>query len=412
MRGETVTRLLEGCRVVESSMLLNGAVTGMMLVDLGADVIKVESPAVGDYLRLPETWHLNRQANRGKRSIAIDLKRPEGREVLYRLLETADVFLTNALAGKNEKLGIGYDQLKTLKPDIIYCQNTGFGATGPWCGIPTHGQMMDALAGAMPVRMGDDGFVVPQAFSRRSGTLAAAGESTTMGSIYAAFHIAAALAHRARTGEGCYIDLSSAHAAVASAWVAAVTQLNRPERLGWWQNEGNLRPVARYQAYITRDERFLLFCPEERKSWHQFCDLVGRPELKPEERGEDLRRTLQAIIVTRDLVDWMELARVHALPMGPINDGIAQVQEDPQIASRPMFARSTDDFVHLGQPALVDGKAWIETGPAPEHGEHGDQILRELGYGDDRIAALAGQGITKAEQPRERIAVSAIYGEE
>jgi formyl-CoA transferase len=223
--------LLSGYRVIESSMLLNGAATGMMLVDLGAEVIKVESPAMGDYLRLPETRHLHLQASKGKRSIALDLKQQGGREVFGRLLQTADVFLTNAVADRNDRLGIGYDQLKALKPDIVYCQNTGFGATGPFREVPAHGQMMDAMAGALPMKMGDDGLVVPSdRYARRTGSLVSGGEGTAMGAIYAAFHIAAGLAHREKTGEGCFIDVSSAHAVVASAWTSVSALLNRPSR--------------------------------------------------------------------------------------------------------------------------------------------------------------------------------------
>ena len=271
-------------------MLLNGAATGMMLVDLGAEVIKVESPGMGDYIRLPETRHLHLQTNKGKKSLALDLKQEAGREILYRLLETADAFVTNAVAGANEKLGVGYEQLRARKPDIVYCQNTGFGATGPFGHVPSHGQMMDAMGGALPFTMGEDGLAVPKDdYVRRTNTLVSAGDGVSMGAIYAAFHIAAALARRERTGEGAYIDVSSAQAVVASAWLAVTTQINRPERRGWWQDPANTRPVARYQAYAARDGKMLLFCPAEEKFWSKFCDLVGRPDLVPEKRGEPLR---------------------------------------------------------------------------------------------------------------------------
>src|SRR5262245_17179520 len=111
--------LLSGFRVIESSMLLNGASTGMMLADLGAEVIKIESPFLGDYLRLDETDHLHLQANRGKRSLALDLRKDAGREIFYKLLATADAFVTNALPGRNEKLGIGYAQMRKKKRDIV-----------------------------------------------------------------------------------------------------------------------------------------------------------------------------------------------------------------------------------------------------------------------------------------------------
>ena len=407
--------LLSGYRVIESSMLLNGAATGMMLVDLGAEVIKVESPGMGDYLRLPETRHLHLQASKGKRSLALDLKQESGREVFRRLLATADAFITNAVADRNDRLGLGYDQLKALKPDIVYCQNTGFGATGPFREVPAHGQMMDAMAGALPMTMGEDGLTrSSDRYARRTGSLVSGGEGTAMGAIYAAFHIAAGLAHRARTGEGCYIDVSSAHAVVASAWTAASALLNRPSRRGWWQDEANLMPVARYQAYRTLDGKFLLFCPEEDKFWHLFCDLVGRPDLKPGQRGVELRREIQGIIATRTIGQWLDLAIEHRLPMGPANDGIEEVASDRQISSRPMFIEGEGDgkaFTYIAQPAIVNRAEPELPGHAPELGEHSEQILAELGFTDAEVAALRVSCVIAAPAAGRHI-VSSIYGDE
>jgi formyl-CoA transferase len=387
----------------------------MMLADLGAEVIKVESPGMGDYIRLPETRHLHLQTNKGKKSLALDLKHEAGREILYRLLETADAFVTNAVAGANEKLGIAYEQLRVRKPDIVYCQNTGFGATGPFGHVPSHGQMMDAMGGALPFTMGEDGLAVPKSdYVRRTNTMVSAGDGVSMGAIYAAFHIAAALARRERTGEGAYVDVSSAQAVVASAWLAASTQINRPERRGWWQDPANTRPVARYQAYGAKDGKMLLFCPEEEKFWDKFCDLVDRPDLKPEKRGEPLRREIQAIIATRDRADWLALAAAHRLPIGPINDGIDEVRADPQVASRPMFVESEADgkpFTYVGQPAIVDGEPLTAPAAAPELGQHNHSLLGELGYASDEIARLeAGRVI--AAPPAGRHIISAIYGDD
>lgn len=410
-----MTLLLSNYRIIESSMLLNGAATGMMLADLGAEVIKVESPGLGDYIRLSETRHLHLQANKGKKSLALDLKQQAGREVFYRLLATADAFVTNAVSGANEKLGLDYAALKARKPDIIYCQNTGFGATGPFGQVPSHGQMMDAMAGALPFEMGEDGLAVPKAdYVRRTNTMASAGDGVSMGAIYAAFHIAAALARRERTGAGAYIDISSAQAALASAWLAATTQINRPERRGWWQDAANTRPVARYQAYAARDGKMLLFCPEEEKFWNRFCELVGRDDLKGEQRGEPLRRQIQAIIATRDRADWLSMAIEHRLPIGPINDGIDEVRADPQIASRPMFVESEAGgrpFTYVGQPAIVDGQAMAEPAPAPELGQDNEALLSELGYDAGEIARLTDDRVIAAP-PAERHIISAIYGDE
>jgi formyl-CoA transferase len=408
-----VPKLLAGYRIIESSMLLNGSATGMLLADLGADVIKVESPALGDYLRLPETRHLHLQANKGKRSLSLDLKQDKGREVFLRLLLSSDALVTNAVADRNDRLGIGYAQLRTLKPDIVYCQNTGFGATGPYRDIPVHGHMMDSLAGAMPVHMAEDGLVEPSTtHPRRSGSLISSGDAVSMGALYAALHVAAALAHREKNRQGCYIDVSSAHAALASAWIAASTLINRPQRGGWWQNPENTRPVARYQAYAARDGKFLLFCPEEHRFWHAFCDLVGRQDLKSQERGETLRREVQSIFAGRDRDEWMQLALEHRLPMSPINDGIDEVRADPQINSRAFFLSGEADgepFTYLGEPAIVDGENPEAPRPAPELGQDNAQLLTELGYGPADIEQLAATRVIGAYSGSNHIS-SAIYG--
>ena len=398
-----MTKLLSGYRVIESSMLLNGASTGMMLADLGADVIKIESPFLGDYLRIPETMHMHYQTNKGKRSLALDLRKEAGRDVLYRLLETADIFLTNAVSNRNDKLGIGFQQLKARKADIIFCQNTGFGAVGPYAEMPTHGQMMDALAGAMPVEMYEDGLVRPRReYVRRTSRMVSGGEGTAAGAIYAAFHIAAALAHRAKTGEGCYIDVSSAEAVVGSAWVAAVGQLNGARKRSPHADETLNRDIARYQSYETRDKKFILFCPEEKKFWESFCDLVGRADLKPEARGEALRRTLQEIFHTRDRDEWVRLAIDHRIPIGPVNDSADEVKADPHIAARGVFEAATlpdgQRFTFVRQPAQVDGGRPVLNAAAPGLGEHTNAILAELGYNDEEIAQLAANRVTTAEE--------------
>ena len=397
-----MTQLLAGYRVIESSMLLNGAATGMMLADLGAEVIKIESPFLGDYLRIPETMHMHRQTNKGKRSLTLDLRKDAGRAVAYRLLATADVFLTNAVSNRNEKLGIGYAQLKERKPDIIYCQNTGFGAVGPYAEMPTHGQMMDALAGAIPVEMCEDGLVRPRRdYVRRTGRMASGSEGTAAGAIYAAFHIAAALAHRARTGEGCYIDVSSAEAVVASAWIATIGQLNCARKENPYADEARNRDVARYQNYETRDKKFILFCPEEKKFWESFCVLVGRPDLKMEARGEGLRRTLQEIFHTRDRDEWVRLAIEHRLPIGPVNDSAAEVRADPHLAARGVFAEAVlpdgQLFTFVRQPAQVDGDRPRLNASAPELGEHTGAILAELGYDTAEIEKLAADRVTTSD---------------
>ncbi|MGE0384971.1 MAG: CaiB/BaiF CoA transferase family protein [Gammaproteobacteria bacterium] len=396
-------KLLAGYRVLESSQLLNGASTAAMLADLGADVIKVESPFLGDYLRVEYTMHLHRQANKSKRSVAIDLRKPQGRDLFLRLLATADVFVTNAIANRNEKLGLSYAQLREHKPDIVYCQNTGFGASGPYREVPTHGQMMNAIAGSYPMELDAEGFTQPRAdLLTRPGSYMGGGEATAVAATSAAFHIAAALAHRERTGEGCYIDISAAEAVISSAWISAVAHMNIPETIGHHQSPENLRAVARYQFYQAADGRFLLFCPEEKKFWETFCDLVGRPELKGIQFGVELRREIQAILKTRTLAEWMQIAVQHKLPIGPAHIDIADIRADPQIAARGIFVDGRDEtgapFTYVGQPAQLAGQQFEVSRPAPRLGEHTDEILRGIGCSDADLARYAAEHVTTSPE--------------
>jgi formyl-CoA transferase len=394
--------LLTGYRVVEVSMLLNGASTSMMLADLGAEVIKVESPRLGDYLRIEETWYLHLQANRNKRSICLDLATSGGQEVLARLIGTADVFVTNATGNRGAKLGVSYGQLKALRQDIVYCQNTGFGATGPYADLPVHGQMMDALAGARPVAMDEDGLTCPAGGPARWPSLQIGGEGTATGAIYAAFHIAAALARRERTGQGCYLDVAAATAVTANAWTAVSALLNQPQVAAAVADPAQRRGVARYQWYQTADDKFVLFCPEERKFWVAFCELSGREDLIGEVHGEGLRREVQAIMRTRTLAEWMQVAIEHRLPIGPAYSTIGEVAADPQIAARGLLVPGRDAsgqaVTYVGQPVLVDGGGTEEPAPAPAHGADTDAILTELGYDQAAIAVLAAYRVTTAEQ--------------
>jgi crotonobetainyl-CoA:carnitine CoA-transferase CaiB-like acyl-CoA transferase len=413
-----VSDLLAGIRVIESAQLFNGDSLGMLLGNMGADVIKVESPGRGDYLRdflgqiTPHHSPAHLQVNKNKRSVTLDLRQDAGRDVFWRLLATTDAFIDGNAADACEKLGIGYAEQRRHKPDIVYCQYTGFGAAGPYAAIPTHGQMMNALAAGTPMQMGDDGLVVPMAAPGMAGGMPSGGEGTAAGAAHAAMHVAAALVRRERTGEGCYIDVAATDAVVSQAWIAATYALNDDritDRSGIPVNEGERQTdAAKYQFYETRDNQILLFCCIEPKFWRNFCRAVGRDDLIGDEAGAppvdfgageiELRRELQRIFHTRDLADWVALAAEHDVALGPAYRTLAEARNDPHVQTRAVIVDgdhpNAGPFTYVGEAAMVEGQPFRVRRPAPALGEHTREVLGEIGLSEVELDQLASQGAT------------------
>jgi formyl-CoA transferase len=401
-----VIELLRGVRVVECAVLFNGDLTGRILGDLGADVIKVEAPGTGDYLRdflgqiTPHHSPAHLYANRNKRSLTLDLRPPEGRALFFELLRSADIFVDGFAGDACARLGIGYEEQRAVKPDIIYCQCSGYGAAGPYSSIPTHGSMMGALAGATPTEMGPDGLV--------RQTEGGNGDGTAIGALHAALTALAALAQRSRTGQGAYIDAAGSDAVLATQWFAATYRWNDArirDRRGMAVAGGNSES-AKYQFYETRDGRFVLFCGIEHKFWDAFCRAVGREDLlgskdtrAPVDFGGGqlaLRRELQDIFHTRTLAEWIELARAHDIAMGPAHS-LDALRGDPHLRAREILYDEVHPhagpFSSVGWPAPVRGQPFAVWRPAPILGEHSDALLGELGCSAERIAELRQRGI-------------------
>ena len=414
-----MSNLLSGIRVLESAQLFNGDSLGMYLGDLGADIIKVESPFLGDYLRdflgqiVPHHSPAHMQVNKNKRSVTLDLRQPDGRDIFWRLLDTADVFVDGNAADAADKLGIGYEAQRARKPDIIYCQYTGYGSEGPYARIPTHGQMMNALAAATPMEMGPDGLmrkIYPA--PGRMGDMLSGGEGTAAGAVHAALHVAAALVHRGRTGEGCFIDVAGHDGVIAQAWIGATYALNL-DRV----TDASSLPAertadgstsAKYQWYETRDGKVILFCCIEPKFWRNFCRAVDRDDLlesHDEQHPVDfaggdlaLRRELQEIFHGRDLADWVALAAEHDIAMGPAPVTLQEAREDPHLRTRSIFVEGehpqAGPFTYLGEAGQVRGQPYEVRYPAPLLGEHTRAILGgELGLSGTELDELARNGV-------------------
>jgi formyl-CoA transferase len=400
--------LLEGVKVVEAAVLLTGDYLGMLLADEGADVVKVETPGVGDWIRdhmgeiAPRYSPYHLFVNRNKRSVTLNLKSDAGRAALHRLVSTADVFVTGFTGDVPAKLGASYEDLRAIKPDIIYCQATGFGADGPYASLPTHGEMQQALVASPPRETGPDGH--PRVVADHHDPDAPQG--VVIGPLFGAYAIAAALHRRSRTAEGCYIDVACSDAVLAASYTNALFPLNVGRVKAHAMApalEG--RVAARYTYYETEDQKYLLFCPEELKFWSNFCTAIDRPDLLAKhdpsvtnDFGADdveLYDELQRIFHTRTLDEWIELFIDYRVPGGPALS-FSEVADDPHIRYRGVVHDEQHPvagaFTTLANPVRIPGRTFEVRVPAPALGEHTDAVLQEIGYSADEIDELRRAG--------------------
>ena len=417
-------KLLEGIKVLECALLLNGDSVGMFFADLGAEVTKIEDPVRGDYVRdilgqiKPRVSPAHLQVNKNKKSVAIDVRDPRGRAAFFELVKQADVFIDGLRAGACDKMGIGYEALKAIKPDLVYVQCTGYGAYGPYANIPTHGYQMTALPGGLPARIGADGR--PQ---RARGVQYMGGVEDSSAASYLAAEAAttaalAALVRRSRTGEGAYIDVGASDAVLAAAWQGVVYTLNY-DRITEFKSLSKKQESyeakwpegsARYQLYETKDGKFMLFGAVEKKFWEAFCKLAGRDDLADTFRpgvhidfGEDkptLRDEVQAVFRTRTLNEWMADAAPLGIPMGPAH-AIEDVPCDPHMRARAMLMERDDaetgPFTYVTFPARIAGADYAPPRVAPRHGDDTVEVLRAAGIDQGVIDGLLADGIAKQD---------------
>ena len=398
--------LLEGVRVIECALLSANGV-GQHLADLGAEVIKVERPGEGDYGRRVgwpivdgvslEHWHWNR----GKRSIAIDLRSPAGAEVFVELATNADVVIEGMRPGALDRLGVGYERIRAVNPRLVWCQITGYGATGPYRDIPSHGLAFDSMAGIAPPVPNADGF--PSIPPHTSIGFHA-------GPLFAALGAVSAVLRARQSGQGCSIEVAQSDAAVAWNWLRVEGEVayERPidEVTGNSADGAGPRRVigfddfgeaVRYQYYASSDGHILLMS-SERKFFRNFCEAVGRLDLFAAHPGGEvaehavgntvLRRELAAIFASRTTQQWMQLAAQADIPIAPVYDAIG-ARTDAHTASRlrwlPAEAHGAD---LIATPVRVSPVDLPAPSRAPDVGEHTSEILRDLGYSPERIDAL------------------------
>ena len=407
--------LLDGLRVIEVAILAPNMV-GMHLADLGADVIKVEVPGRGDYThsvghaRANGVSFLHLRWNRGKRSLALDLRSPEGVEVFLEMVRNSEVVIEGMRAGALAKRGLGYEQLRAVNPAIVFCATSGFGQTGPFRDLATHGVAYDAYAGLAPAERTADGFPAIPTDYRDIGTQA--------GALYATIGILAALTRARATGEGASIDVAQADAAVA--WSAgrldATMTTNRvaettgepasAARVADDARGPSMGDAVRYQYYDTADDRLILFQASERHFFERFCRAVGRDDLLGGDVGEEfgehargdvaLRRELAGIFATRTQQEWVDFLLEVDVPGAPVHR-VTELPEDPNFRARADIIEHDHPVAGplrlLGTPIHTDAPH-APMGPAPSTGDHSDEILRRvLGYDQARITALRAAGV-------------------
>lgn len=406
----TEAKLLAGVRVVECSMLGPAAIT-TALADLGAEVIKVEPPQ-GDYVR-EMTWpivegvslmHLH--VNRGKRSVVIDLRTDAGVALFCDLVREADVVVEAMRPGGLARRGLGFDRLREANPRIVSCTISGYGATGPYRDLASHGIAYDAWAGIFAPEIDEEGFPsIPDHVSI----------GINAGPLFGALGILAAVIHARATGEGCELELAQSDAAAAFDWYRGESYraYERPESEvtgnksdGYARREpaiAGMRGGVRYQVYESTDG-YVLFMASEQHFWEKFCAAVERADLferwPGSQYGDHARgnRELQAeladIFRTRTTAAWVELGIETDVPLAPVNTPHT-LQADPQFRSRfEWFPADVLGADQLPFPVKVVGALPAVPGKAPTVGEHTDAVLRDvLGYDDARIAALRDGGV-------------------
>ncbi|WP_430331904.1 CaiB/BaiF CoA transferase family protein [Rhodococcus sp. ACT016] len=375
--------LLAGVRVVESASLLTGATVGMLLADLGADVVKVEPPH-GDLIR----WALGQvtpgyspahlQLNRNKRSVTLDMRAPEGADLFRRLVEGAEVLVDGNAPGTLVKLGLSDRVLAQMNPGLVHCSVSGYGASGPYSAIPTHGLMMSALVGANPTTVTPDGGLV-QAEPEGASISGRGGDAASAAGSAAAMQICAALVRRGRRGVGCRIDVSGADALLAQSMIPVVYQANRDRIADTTTlpllSDGTSGP--RYRLYATADRRAVAFTALEPKFWARFCRAVGREDLidaRPDDAA--LEPPLTEVFSTRTQQQWLDLAIASGIAIGPVRSTLDEISGDEHLRRRGVFVDGdhpvAGPFTYVGLPGLIDDASLAVRLPAPGLGEHND----------------------------------------
>ena len=402
---------LSHIRVLDLSRVLAGPWCGQNLADLGAEVIKVERPKTGDDSRaFGPPWMKDASgretseaayfmaANRGKKSITVNLNHPEGQKLVRDLAAQCDVLIENYKFGDLDRYGLGYKDLSTLNPGLVYCSVTGFGQTGPYREKPGYDFMAQGMAGLMSITGEPEG--VPGGGPMRVGVPVI----DIFTGMYATIAICAAVANRAVTGNGQHLDVALLDSCVALLANQGMTYLatgETPKRIG------NTHPtIVPYQVFSTRDGAIILACGND-NLFTRFCAVAKREDLVADERfaknavrvkhRATLVPILEEVFKQRLTEEWVHALEQAGVPCGPINT-VAQAFADPQVQARGMQISLPHPLAGkvplMGSPMKFSGTPIEHKLPPPVLGQHADEILEHmLGLGPEARAKLRAAGV-------------------
>lgn len=390
---------LLGMKVLEASHVMAGPTCGLMLADLGADVVKVERLPGGDDTRRAVPPEIRGESaafmmmNRNKRGIGLDLKSEKGREVFRRLAGSSDVVIENFRKGAMEALGLGYDRLKSDHPGLIYCSLSGFGQTGPYADRGGFDLIAQGMSGLMSITGEGPG---------RAPVKVGAPMTDITAGILAALGIVAAYAHRQRTGEGQRVDTSLLEAGIVHTyWQSAIFLATGVSPVAM----GSAHPLmAPYQSFETRDG-WVNVGAANQANWERLLEVLGASELGRDRRFADnagrmnhladLAERLAPCFRAQTTASWLEKLQAAGIPAGPVLS-IAAMHADPQVKARRMVTEVPHS--RLGQVKTLGAPVKFSATPAclargaPLLGEHTREVLREVGYSDRETEALEAEG--------------------
>ncbi len=389
---------LDGIRVLELSRYVAAPVTGKLLGELGADVIKIETPGAGDPMRHWQSGDREHSPqfavyNRTKRGITLDLKHPRGVEAFLRLADSADAVVENFRPGVMDRLGVGWQVLSERNPRLIYCAITGFGPTGPYVDRPAYDTVISAMGG-----------LFSQLIDLERPQPVGPAFSDLLAGLTAGHGILAALHARAGTGRGQLVD--------ASMLRAVVGLLAEPGSVFLDQGQDTMSNTRqrRAQAYglVSADRRpFVVHMSVPEKFWLAVTEVFDLVDLRDDERFVDrmarhdnysaLDEILKEAALRRTRAEWFELLELADVPHGPIN-GFAEVFDDPQVAELGLvetveMAPGERPLTQVGPSLRLSDNALRVGPPAPGLGQHTDQVLQEAGFTESEVAALRTEGV-------------------